>query len=121
MFVRFCAHKKANTSMANASVIPDGKAKNVHCATTNARWPIATDTAIVSAANANASAATKANYVKKVRNYMETPRRSTTDTSFNLNLLFSQSIVRIRPARDTATAPKERAFAKRDGKGWTVP
>lgn len=60
--------------MANVNAIPDGKEKNVHCVTTNAKWPIAMGMGIVSAENVHASEATKGNYVKKVRieNYWKT-------------------------------------------------
>lgn len=67
MFAPFCAHKKANISMANVSAIPVGKEKNVPCVTTNAKWPIAMVTGIVSAENVNVFGATKENCVKKVK------------------------------------------------------
>lgn len=58
-------------STASANVIQAGRVKNVHCAMMNAKWPIATDTAIVLAANANVSEATKEPCAKKVsHNYL---------------------------------------------------
>lgn len=70
MFVQFCVHKKVNISMASVNVIPDGKAKNVHCVTMNVKWPIVMVMGIVLAVNVNVFEATKENYVKKVRNVM---------------------------------------------------
>lgn len=58
-------------STASANVIQAGRVKNVHCAMMNAKWPIATDTAIVLAANVNVSEATKEPCAKKVsHNYL---------------------------------------------------
>lgn len=60
------ARSMASISMASASVIPAGRARNARCATTSARWPIAMAMGTASVANANACAATRENSVKKV-------------------------------------------------------
>lgn len=77
--------------MVNANAILDGKAKNVHCVTMNAKYQIATGTGTALTENARASGVTRASSA-------------------------ARSTARTRRAPATASVSKDRVFARRAGR-----
>lgn len=94
-FAQSSAANEGNTSTASVNATPDGKAKSVLFATTNAKSPTATDMATASTGNVPASGDIREN-------------SALTSIALILPVLAMDSVL------------KEFVFAKRDGRGWTA-